>query len=68
MNVEKRHFEMIAAAIRDALDAGSHEPPAEKLSAMASLKTAADYIADGCKADNPNFDRKRFLNACGFDA
>lgn len=64
----RKDFEMIAAALRDA--------NSEEVGAFARCQgvnskgvyRAAEYIADGCKADNPNFDRKRFLSACGFDA
>jgi hypothetical protein len=64
MNVEKRHFEMIAASFRDTLNEGYDLHP----KAREALSLAAGYIADGCKADNPRFDRSRFLKACGFDA
>lgn len=48
----KRHFEAIAAILRD-------YPPAKVMSIGLRL---ADYFA----SENPRFDRERFLTACGF--
>ncbi len=30
-------------------------------------RECAELIADVCKADNPKFDRTRFLRACGLE-
>ena len=69
----RKDYEMIAQAVRDALpDLSEREPGApladDTHAALSHLRTAADYIADGCKADNPRFNRKRFIAACGFNA
>ena len=58
--MSRKDYQMIAAAIGDALE-GS---PAAK----SALKRVAGYIADGCKADNSRFDRSRFIRACGLEA
>lgn len=58
----RQDYVMIASAIRDSL------PDEGEAFARRMLRQAADFIADGCKADNPRFDRKRFLTACGFSA
>jgi hypothetical protein len=63
----RKDYVMIAAAIRDAREAvamelGEHH---SRHVADAAMRDAANYIADGCKADNPRFDRSRFLAACG---
>ena len=38
--------------------------PVESAAAGDTVRAAANTIADVCAADNPNFDRARFLAAC----
>lgn len=60
----RKDYVMIAEAIRDAASPASG---ADGPRAQTALRIA-DYIADGLYNDNPRFDRKRFMAACGFDA
>lgn len=55
----KRHFEQFARHIRLYLET------------VASLQTAtamAEMVASVAKQDNPNFNRERFMRACGLES
>ena len=55
-----RHYEHIAAAIRErmeSIDGAGNE--------CFVLDRLARHMADGFAIDNPNFNRERFLKACG---
>lgn len=54
----KKHFEAIARIIRDTYT--------DDEAGTAALRTAAEEMADYFAMINPNFDRQRFLTACGF--
>lgn len=64
----RKHFTMIADAIRDAHNerTAGFITPAEQAAASTAIGMAATYIADGLVQDNPRFDRARFMAACGF--
>lgn len=53
----KKDFELIARTIRS-FDKGWHSLVHQEFSAA---------MADALRHTNPNFDRERFLKACGFD-
>ena len=53
----KKHFVKLAAIIRD------NENIADDGTGLA----IAEDIADMCAAENPQFDRRRFLEACGVE-
>lgn len=60
--MSKKHFEALAAAIAEnytlAVDAGN-------LEARFAVVRLAGSIARACANDNPRFDDRRFLAACG---
>jgi hypothetical protein len=63
----RKHFETIAAAIKaQATTARNCYPPQERNATLDALGGVADTIADACRQDNPRFDRRRFMEACGF--
>ena len=57
----RKDYELIAAATRDALH--SARPWSEDKEE--GIRLTARSIADALAADNPRFDRSRFLAACG---
>jgi len=59
----RKDFELIAAAVRDQLDAARSDAAAEH--ARAYLGALARDLAHEFANGNPQFDRTRFLNACG---
>jgi hypothetical protein len=54
MTMQRRHFEFIASVIREMADKASGE-------------VAAHEFARACAMTNPDFDKSRFLKACGAD-
>ena len=54
-----KHFRTIAAAIREQR---SVTPDTDR----ETLAQTAKRLAEAFRADNPRFDRERFLIACGF--
>lgn len=63
----RKHFNAIAAALKE-----SNDDLVESITSdddLWLLNRAHEYtcynIANVCAAENPNFDRKRFLEACG---
>lgn len=59
--MSRKDYVALAAAIHD-----TKIESAEILGAFSVLKRAASRVADALSADNHNFDRERFLTACGF--
>jgi hypothetical protein len=59
---QHRHYEMIAGAIKDAV---ATDTTAQD-TGMGSWRWLCEHYADMFERDNPRFDRKRFLLACGF--
>lgn len=58
--MQRRHFELVAASIKEALAAcGKNQE------AISGVKVTAISLADSFEAINERFDRKRFLAACG---
>ena len=57
----RKDYELIAGAVRDALH--SARPWSEDKED--GIRLAVRSIADALAADNPRFDRSRFLAACG---
>lgn len=68
MALTKKHYEQIAARIAKTVDLVKrvHRPgPVRNASLHAAEAIACDLTID-FEADNPRFDRQRFLTACGF--
>lgn len=68
MCMSRKHFEIVARAIKDArpLRKGSTDISVVVIAGHhAALDNAADFLADAFQAENPRFDRARFLAACG---
>ena len=55
----RRHYKAIAAILNNALD------NIEETSAVPEVTELAHALADYFKTENANFDRTRFLEACG---
>lgn len=72
MALSKKHFEFIARTINEhqpivgGLDSETPETLAYKAARRSTLVDVAHRLADLCQMENPNFDRTRFLRACGF--
>jgi hypothetical protein len=58
----KKHFAAIAAVIADELADNDGDP-----NAIVAVASVARGLADEFAVFNPNFDRVRFLSACGID-
>jgi len=56
----RKDYQLIAAALKDALSAFDHPK-------RAGAVLAAQELAYRLRDDNPRFDRKKFLEACGLD-
>ena len=63
MAMSKRHFEKLAAIIRNARVAENEEETAN-IGYNLAVADIAQAIADMCCDENPRFDRERFLAAC----
>lgn len=62
----RKLFVAIAAAIAGArADILNKEPEASHADMLDGASLAAEHIADVFARENPNFDRARFLKACG---
>lgn len=66
--MQRRHFELIAASIwrSQAASSISGTAPA-KAAARKAIHLVATDIAASCAHENPNFDKARFMKACGFE-
>jgi len=60
MAMSKKQFEALAAAIRAAYDAQTYR----QREARIAVGLVAQNIAQVCYADNRNFDKAKFYNAC----
>jgi len=60
--MQKRHFIAIAAAIKGIIAA---DP--DNAVRTATIGSVARALASVFQAENPRFDRDRFLRACGLD-
>lgn len=58
--MSRKHFEALAAAIKESYN------QAETAEARSAVACTAAAIARVCLNDNPRFDDKRFIVACGF--
>jgi hypothetical protein len=56
----RKDYQLIATALKDALGAVDHP---QRVGAV----LAAQELAYRLRDDNPRFDRKKFLEACGLD-
>lgn len=61
--MSRKDYEAIAAAIKRA---SALYGPYGFMDQTIGIKTAAESIALALQADNPRFDRERFMQACGF--
>jgi len=70
----RKEYVANANAIKAALDQntapenGVHRPDREIVATRTALYDVAKSLANTFYDDNPRFDRKRFMVACGFDA
>lgn len=58
----RKHFEALAAMVRDLASTTADPTQAVDI----AVRDHADTLAKFCATQNPNFDRARFLKACGF--
>lgn len=64
---QRRHYEKIAASLHRSQMAKSLERDNKhRLQAIDGIRLVAIDIASTFAADNPRFDRERFMKACGF--
>jgi predicted secreted Zn-dependent protease len=56
--MSRKDYGLIAEAIKARMDCTTQR---------AIVRDIANSIADKLQADNPNFDRAKFLKACGLD-
>lgn len=63
----RKHYEEIARGIRILMDGHATDRHTAKGAAqVATLRSLAHFYADSFSADNPRFDRDRFLVACHY--
>jgi hypothetical protein len=62
----KRHFEMLAATLRDCKPPWPTDSPVTHM-AMTQWEFVCRRFARMCATHNPRFDRARFIQACGVD-
>jgi hypothetical protein len=68
MTMQRRHFELIAKGIRAGKPpAVAHLTPAMDVVAMGQWRQSARSMASVLADTTPNFNRERFLRACGVD-
>ena len=64
--MSRKDYVRIAAAIKAArAEIVAEEPEEFHSELLDGVAYVADFLADALKADNPSFDRTRFLTACG---
>lgn len=63
MSLTKTNYEMLAGVFRDFLDNGDND----QLDGIGAGDALARKLADALQADNPKFDRTKFLKACGLE-
>ena len=67
MAMSKKNYSRFAQSIRIVVDEYRRGPNGDvSKGALIATKRIAEYIALDCAQDNPNFDRTRFMDACGF--
>ena len=68
-NFSRRHYETIAKVIKSEVDLlKSIRPTVAKIyyeSGMTTLRSLETQLSESFEADNPNFKRKAFREACG---
>lgn len=64
--MSRKHFESLAAAVKNSSEhlKGANHPEV----VAATLSLVAHQVADACQQHNSNFDRSRFLAACGINS
>lgn len=62
MTMQRRHFELIAETLKEYGDAFDGQPIRD-----AARQGMARMFADKLAATNPQFNRSRFLTACGVE-
>jgi hypothetical protein len=65
MMMSRKDYEAIAEAIKSERENQWREAAPDSLPVLA-LRSMAQRVARVFEADNPRFDRGRFLRACGF--
>jgi hypothetical protein len=61
--MSRKHYQMVAEVFRNNAEALANGSDSDEVWAM--VEVLASDLADKFSADNPNFDRKRFIDACG---
>lgn len=61
----KKHFEAIAKILAETMSRETNDGSYPDETAIRTITFIANRIANVCESDNPNFDRARFLRACG---
>lgn len=69
MALTRKHFEQIAFEIKAEVTSLEQNPlttPQAASGAKVALRNVATNLCTFFREENPNFDRERFLKACGF--
>jgi len=66
MTMQRRHFEVIAEALRASISRFSNSPTGPWTMREEGRRICED-MADALAGTNPNFNRARFLRACGVE-
>jgi len=69
MLFQKRHYKIISELLNElAVSEVKTLPPEGKLSHLSyHAETLIDCLCDIFKQDNPNFNKHKFIEACGFE-
>lgn len=67
MSFTRKHYEIVAATIKTSIVevAQIEEDPAHRVAKVNAIEMTARNLALVFERDNPRFDRRRFLLACG---
>lgn len=67
MSFSRRHYEIIAKAMKETLNAEIDNYPISVAGTrIGATRAVAEKLADVFKRDDPRFDAARFLEACGY--
>ncbi len=65
MTLQRRHFELIAETLRHVKEPTLGQTRGEIEAAHVQWSRTVGAFLGACEASNPNFNRARFLKACG---
>lgn len=65
MAMSRKHYREAASVIREVVDGAKHDPAVMAAAEVDTARMIAGGLASMFKADNSNFRRDQFMEACG---